>query len=123
MELASVREANIKRRHLLARLYEVMPELRERGVERVIVYGSILDEKRFQPISDIDLALSGKEFSFKEQLRIISLLEDAFGEDDFHAVFLTGEGLLPREVIRKAILKEGMDAERFICSAQGSNSG
>lgn len=33
---------------------------------------SILDEERFQWISDIDLALSGEELSFREQLRASS---------------------------------------------------
>jgi hypothetical protein len=59
-------------------------------VEKILVYGSILDEKRFQWISDIDLALSGKKFSFREQLRILSLLEEVFGEDGFDARWQPG---------------------------------
>jgi predicted nucleotidyltransferase len=88
--------------------------LKERGVEKVLVYGSILDEKRFQWVSDIDLALSGKRFLFREQLKILSLLEDIFGEEGFDAVFLTGEELAPRQPILDSILREGVDAEQLV---------
>jgi hypothetical protein len=82
-------------------------------VEKILVYGSILDEQRFQWISDVDLALSGEELSFREQLRILSLLEEIFGED-FDAVFLAGEELAPREAVLHSILREGVDAEEFV---------
>jgi hypothetical protein len=69
-------------------------------------------------ISDVDLALSGEELSFREQLRILSLLEEIFGEDGFDAVFLAGEELAPREAVLNSILREGVDAEEFV---RGSN--
>lgn len=107
-------EAREHRRLLIARLSQAIPLLKERGVVKILVYGSILDEKRFQWISDIDLALSGKGLSFREQLRILSLLEEIFGEDGFDAVFLTGEELAPREAVLESILREGVDAEQFV---------
>jgi len=110
-------ESSEHRDQLIARLSKAIALLKECGVERILVYGSILDEKRFQWNSDIDLALSGKEFSFSEQLRILSLLEEIFGEEDFDAVFLTGEELAPREAILKSILREGVDAQQLV---QGS---
>jgi predicted nucleotidyltransferase len=116
-------EAREHRKTLIRRLNETIPLLRERGVEKILVYGSILDEKRFQWISDIDLALSGKRFSFREQLRILSLLEEVFGADGFDAVFLTGEELAPREAVLESILREGVDAEQLVKSTQDSDRG
>lgn len=116
-------EAREHRKTLITRLSETIPLLKERGVEKILVYGSILDEKRFQWISDIDLALSGKKFSFREQLRILSLLEEVFGEDGFDAVFLTGEELSPREAVLESILREGVDAEQLVKSSQNSDRG
>ncbi|MBW1962888.1 MAG: hypothetical protein JRH18_23695 [Deltaproteobacteria bacterium] len=116
-------EAKKRRDYLIARLAEAIPLLRERGVEKIVVYGSILDEKQFHWISDIDLALSGKMFSFREQLRILSLLEEIFGEHGFDAVFLTGEELAPREAILKSILKEGVDARQLVKGPKSSSRG
>ena len=116
-------EAREHRRALITRLSETIPLLKERGVEKILVYGSILDEKRFQWISDIDLALSGKRFSFREQLRILSLLEEVFGKDGFDAVFLTGEELAPRKAVLDSILKEGVDAEQLVKSSQDPDRG
>ncbi len=110
-------EARERRKLLIARLREAIPLLKERGVEKILVYGSILDERRFQWISDIDLALSGEAFSFREQLRILSLLEEIFGEDGFDAVFLAGEELAPHEAVLESILREGVDAEKFVQSS------
>ena len=107
-------EAEEHRRLLIKRLKEAIPQLKKRGVEKILVYGSILDQERFQWISDIDLALSGEELSFREQLRILSLLEEIFGEDGFDAVFLAGEELAPREAVLHSILREGVDAEEFV---------
>ncbi|MBI5606139.1 MAG: nucleotidyltransferase domain-containing protein [Deltaproteobacteria bacterium] len=114
MELAPIREAKRRREQLLGQLSKVIPSLKERGVEKITVYGSILNEDRFQWISDIDLALSGKQFSFREQLQIISLLSEIFGDDGFDAVFLTGEEFIPRQEILDAISREGVDAEQFL---------
>lgn len=121
LELVPVEDASIRREHLIARLDRAIPLLRERGVEKVLLYGSVLDPKRFHEISDIDLALSGKDFSFREQLQIVSLLEEVFGEDGFDAVFLTGEELSPRKVILESILREAVDAEQFIESSFSSD--
>jgi len=121
MEFASVREARRRREYLVARLGQVIPILKERGVKKILVYGSILDNEKFQWISDIDIALSGKDFSFREQLQILSLLEENFGEEGFDAVFLTGEELAPRKAILEVILKEGVDAEQFIKDTQSSD--
>ena len=117
MEFVSLKERKKHREYLLSCLSKAIPLLKGRGVEKILVYGSILDEKRFQWISDIDLALSGKVFSFREQLRILSLLEEIFGEDGFDAVFLTGEELAPREKVLESILREGVDAEQLVKSS------
>jgi len=114
-------ESSEHREQLIARLSKAIALLKECGVERILVYGSILDEKRFQWNSDIDLALSGKEFSFREQLRILSLLEEIFGEEGFDAVFLTGEELAPREAILKSILREGVNAQQLVQGSKDSN--
>jgi predicted nucleotidyltransferase len=110
-------ESREHRERLITQLSKAIALLKERGVEEILVYGSILNKERFQWNSDIDLALSGKEFSFNEQLRILSLLEEIFGEEGFDAVFLTGEDLAPREAVLKSILKEGVDAQQLV---QGS---
>ena len=107
-------ETREHRKVLITRLKKAIPLLKERGVDKILVYGSILDERRFQWISDIDLALAGKRFRVREQLRILSLLEEVFGEKGFDAVFLTGEELAPRKPVLKAILMEGIDAEQLV---------
>ena len=121
MELVPAEDARVRRRYLIARLGEAIPLLKERGVEKVIVYGSILDPERFQEISDIDLALAGGGFSYRDKLRIISLLEEIFGEDGFDVVFLTGDELTPRKAILESILREGVDAEQLIEGSTGSD--
>jgi predicted nucleotidyltransferase len=45
---ATQREAEEHRRIQIRRLKEAIPLLKERGVKKILVYGSILDEKRFQ---------------------------------------------------------------------------
>jgi len=105
----------------MARLSKALPLLKVHGVDKVLLYGSVLDPKRFHEMSDIDMALSGKDFSFREQLQIISLLEEIFGEEGFDAVFLTGEELSPRKAILESILREAVDAEQFIESSFSSD--
>lgn len=123
LKLVAAKDRRMRRELLIARLGKAIPLLRERGVEKVLVFGSVLDPERILSISDIDLALSGKDFSFREQLQIMSLLEEVFGEDGFDAVFLTGEELAPREAVLASILREAVDAEQIIESFARSDKG
>ena len=121
MEFASVRESRRRRQYLISRLVKVIPLLKKQGVEKILLFGFILNEERFQWMSDIDIALYGEDFPFRKQLRIISLMEASFGEDGFHVVFLAGEEFRPREAVLHSILRENIDAEQVIKDYSGPN--